>query len=168
MKQSKLLPVLCILVAGTSMHLSAQVLPEITIVARNYKYLRSVDNKDIAQPVKLLEHKAAAYDIKNSDYYEDDYDSYYITFYLPQGYILATYDSSGKIIRTAERYKDIALPETVRNAVAERYPKWAISKDIYQVKYKENSYTNSVYQLILNNGNKRLKVKINESGEFLN
>lgn len=42
---------------------------------------------------------------------------------------------------TAERYKDIALPETVRNAVAERYPKWAISKDIYQVKYKENSYT---------------------------
>ncbi len=167
MKQAKLLPIFGILIAGISMHLSGQVLPEITIVARNYKYLRSVDNKDVAQPVKLLEHKAAAYDIKNSDYYEDDYNTYYITFYLPQGYILATYDSSGKIIRTAERFKNIAIPATVKNAVAERYPKWAISKDVYQVKYQENSYTNVVYQLLLTNGNKRLKVKLDENGEFI-
>src|SRR5690606_8401488 len=139
MKQAKLLLIFAILIAGISMHLSEQVLPEVTIVDRNYKYLRSVDNKDVAQPVKLLEHKAAAYDIKNSDLYEDDYNTYYITFYLPQGYILATYDSSGKIIPTAERFKNIAIPATVKNAVAERYPKWAISKDVYQVKYQENS-----------------------------
>ncbi|HVW60654.1 MAG TPA: hypothetical protein VHC48_11475 [Puia sp.] len=52
----------------------------------------------------------------------------YITFYLPQGYVLAVYDADGKLIRTAERFKTIALPTAVRMAVATRYPNWSISK----------------------------------------
>jgi hypothetical protein len=169
MKQVKLWLVSGVFIAGFSIQSMAQVttLPEVTVVARNYKYLRSVDSKDVAQPVKLLERKAAAYDVKNSEYYEDEYDTYFITFYLPDGYVLAVYDQDGKLIRTAERFKDITLPVAVRNAVGKRYPNWVISKDVYLVKYEDDSGAKKDYKLVLENGNKRLRVKTNDKGEFL-
>lgn len=167
----KLLPVLGILIAGFSIQCIAQeqipTLPEIIVLARTYKYLSSVNNKETAQPVKLLERKAAVYDVKNSDYYEDDYDTYYISFYLPQGYVLAEYDASGKIIRTAEKFKNITLPQAVRDAVASRYPNWAISKDTYLVSYQDASGARKDYKLVLENGSKRLRVKMNDKGDFL-
>jgi len=168
MKKGKILPVLGILIAGFAIQSVAQeTLPEIIVMARNYKYLKSTNNKEAAQPVKLLERKAALYDVKNSEYYEDDYDTYYITFYLPQGYVLAVYDSTGKLIRTAEKFKMIALPSAIRSAVATRYPNWTISKDVYRVTYGEANGAKMDYKLLLENGNKRLRVKTNEKGEFL-
>jgi len=143
-----------------------QTLPEITVLARNYKYLSSV-NHDAAQPVKLLRQQVAAYDIKNSEIYQDDYDTYSITFYLPSGYILAVYDSTGKLSNTAEKFKNIALPPALTQAVAERYPKWTISNDTYIVHYKDNREANIIYKLVLQNGSKRLRVKLTEQGQFV-
>jgi hypothetical protein len=168
MKQLKLWPVFSLLIAGFTMPTMAQVptLPEVTVVARNYKYLKAAGDKDAAQPVKMLQWKAASYNVKNSEYYEDDYDNYFVSFYLPEGYILAVYDSTGKLIRTAERFKDIALPSAVATALADRFPNWRISEDIYRVKYEEAGGAQMVYKVLLRNGNKRLRVKANEKGEF--
>lgn len=125
-----------------------------------------MDNKNDAEPVKILERKAAAYDVKNSEFYDDDNETYYISFYLPEGYVLAVYDKDGKLLRTAERFKDIDLPPAVRKAVVNRFPQWKISKDIYLVKYNEPSGAKKDYKLILENGSKRLRVKTDENGEF--
>ena len=144
-----------------------EVLPEVTVMARNYKYMKAADTKNAPTPVNLLERKTAAYDIKNSEYYNDEYDSYSVTFYLPEGYVLGVYDQDGKLLRTAERFKDISLPPAVRNAVAKRYPNWGVSKDLYVVNYKDQDGAKMVYKMVLENGRKRLKVKANEKGEFL-
>ena len=40
--------------------LAQEVLPEVTVTAANYKYLRSAGTKDIADPANFLERKAAA------------------------------------------------------------------------------------------------------------
>ncbi|MEE1962753.1 hypothetical protein V1387_08665 [Allomuricauda taeanensis] len=50
-----------------------------------------------------MERKAAAYDVKNSDVYMDEYDYYEVAFHIPKGMILAAYDKDGKIMRTAEK-----------------------------------------------------------------
>ena len=60
-------------------------LPEVEITAVNYKYLNAVDAEDIAQPVKMLQEKVALYDLKNSDLYSDEYDEYFVTFFIPEG-----------------------------------------------------------------------------------
>ncbi len=143
-----------------------ETLPEVTVVATNYKYLKSVGGKEVAQPVQVLQRTAAAYDVKKSEYYEDEYDSYFISFYIPQGQILAAYDKDGKLIRTAEKYENVKLPSAVTNAVAGRFPNWKISKDVYQVTYYEEKGADKKYKLLLENGNKRMKVKVNEAGEF--
>jgi hypothetical protein len=167
MKNLRSLTIAALLGAVTTGVTAQEVLPEVTVMARNYKYMKAADTKNAPTPVNLLERKTAAYDIKNSEYYNDEYDSYSVTFYLPEGYVLGVYDQDGKLLRTAERFKDISLPPAVRNAVAKRYPNWGVSKDLYVVNYKDQDGAKMVYKMVLENGRKRLKVKANEKGEFL-
>jgi len=167
MKHSISMLVVAIFVVGYTVPVLAQeVLPEVTVVATNYKYLKSVGGKEVAQPVQTLQRSAAAYDVKKSEYYEDDYETYFVSFYIPEGEILAAYDKNGKLIRTAEKYKNVKLPSAVTSAVANRFPNWKISNDTYQVTYYDDKGANKKYKLLLENGDKRMKVKVNEAGEF--
>lgn len=169
MKSLNFVIIMIVLLVSTSMQSSAQILlPEIRIVASTYKYLNAADNKEMAQPVRMLEFQAAAYDVKKSEFYNDDYGSYYISFYIPDGKILATYDKDGKLLRTAEKFKKTKLPSAVRDAVIQRFPNWLIAEDTYQVHYYESKEkADKVFKLLLENGDKRMKVKLNEMGEFL-
>lgn len=156
------------LILGVTIQSFAQkVLPVIEIEATNYKYLNSVDQKDVAQPVAMLERQAAAFELKDSEFYEDEYANYFVSFYIPDGKILAAYDKDGNLLRTAEKFKNVAVPKSVQEAVAKRFPQWTISKDAYLVSYHDKNGVTKRYKLLLENGNKRMKVKVDEKGEFL-
>lgn len=143
-------------------------LSEVTVYATNYKYLTNVNSKEVASiPVKTLEEMVANYDLKNSDFYLDEYDNYIISFYIPDGKVLAAYDKDGKLLRTAEKYQDVNLPKGIKDAVALRFPGWTITKDIYLVSYYDKGGVNKKYKLKLQNGDKTLRVKMNEYGDYL-
>jgi hypothetical protein len=170
MKKLKLMLIITVLGIGYNVQSFAQEvknLPEVIVTAVNYKYLKSIVDKSAGQPVNMLQMRAATYDVKNTEFYEDEYDNYFISFFIPDGEILAVYDQNGKIIRTAEKYKNVALPQDVRTSVVKRFPGWSISKDAYLVTYSAEQGGNKVYKLVLENGDKRLRVKTNEKGEFL-
>ncbi|MBO0329411.1 nicotinate-nucleotide adenylyltransferase [[Muricauda] lutisoli] len=148
--------------------IKTEELSEVVVYATNYKYLNSIDTQEEASvPVEMLRRKVAAFDVKNSEYYQDDYDVYNINFYIPEGKILAAYDKDGKIIRTAERFKNINLPNSVKAAVVDRFPEWTITKDTYITHYYDNKGVTKKYKLKLENGDKVLRVKVDEKGEFL-
>jgi hypothetical protein len=164
--------ILSLLVLGLTSHAYSQItkveeLSEVVVTAVNYKYLNQTDNKVAAIPVQMLQRKAAAYDVTTKDYYQDDYDYYTVEFYIPDGKIVAAYDPDGKILKTIEKFKDIKLPEAVTKALWERFPNWEIVSDIYQVTYAENKGAKKTYKIQLQNGDKTMKVKMNEDGEFL-
>lgn len=143
-------------------------LSEVTVYATNYKYLNSIASEEPAAiPVEMLERKVAAFDLMNSEYYNDEFEFYQISFYIPDGKILAAYDANGEIIRTIERFEDIALPASVRDAVAERFPGWIVSKDVYAVTYHQDRGVTKKYKLVLSNGEKKIRVKLDETGNFL-
>lgn len=142
-------------------------LPEVKIFATRYKYLDAVDYKGQPQPVRLLQEQAATFNIKDSPYYQDDYDSYFVSFYIPDGKILAAYDKNGKLVRTAEKYKNIQLPSAVTDAITGRFPNWSISNDVYLVNfYDTGGKSRRRYKLLLENGDQRIKVSTDENGKF--
>jgi hypothetical protein len=47
------------------------------------------------------------------------------------------------------------------------FPQWGISKDVYLVNYSDPTGSKKVYKLLLKNGDKRLRVKVDEKGNFL-
>lgn len=161
---------IALIIVGLATQLYAQdpiKLPEVVVVAKNYKYLNKANSKDATLPVKLLQQKVANYDVKSQDFYSETYDYYTVSFYIPEGKVFAEYDSDGKIIRTIEKYKDIALPKEVTTAVVKRFPKWEITKDIYLIRYNEKDGAKKKYKLTLKNGDERLKVKLDEAGNFI-
>lgn len=148
--------------------IKTEELSEVVVYATNYKYLHSLASEEPAPvPVQMLERKVAAFDVKDSEYYQDDYDLYHIDFYIPEGKILAAYDKDGKIVRTAERFKNVALPKSVRSAITDRYPGWIITKDIYLVHYHEDKGVSKKYKVKLENGDKVVRVKVDEKGNFI-
>jgi hypothetical protein len=164
--------ILSLLVIGLTSQVYSQIVPveelsEVVVTAVNYKYLNQTDNKVAAIPVQMLQRKVAAYDVTTKDYYQDDYDFYTVQFYIPDGKIVAVYTPEGEIIRTIEKFNDIKLPDAVSKALLERFPKWDVVSDVYRVRYSEKNGAKKDYKLQLQNGDKTMKVKISEDGEFL-
>lgn len=155
---------------GLTIQSYAQIveLPEIEIVAVNYKYLDDVNESDAAQPVKMLQQEVAAFDLKNSEFYADEYDDYFISFYIPQGKILASYDKDGNILRTVERYKNIALPKDVAISVGKHYTGWTIGENAYLVNYHDQKgITRKEYKILLEKDGRRMRIKTDEKGNIL-
>lgn len=164
--------ILGLLISGLASQAYAQVvqteqLSEVVVMAANYKYLNESDNKVAAIPVKMLERKVAAYDVQESGFYQDDWGLYTVSFYIPDGKIVAVYDADGKVVRTIEHFKDVALPKEVRNALATRFPNWELTGDTYRINYNDRDGTKKNYKIRIKNGEKTMKVKMSESGEFL-
>ncbi len=163
---------LVLLALGLTTQFYAQVindgmLPEVLVRATNYKYLNSVDNSEAAVPVQLLEDMAAKFDVKSSEFYEEESDFYRVYFFIPEGKIVAAYDRDGKIIYTVEKFKNVALPYAVAASIAERFPGWNIAKDIYKVNYDSKQGTKKQYKVVLENGKKTIRVKVDEDGVFM-
>lgn len=142
-------------------------LEEVELVAVNYKYLDATTRDQVSVPVKMLEEKVAKFDIKQEDFYQDDYDLYEVSFFIPQGTILAAYDKDGKLLRTIERFKNVSVPDAVRDAVNEQYPKWEITKDVYLVNYHDEKGAEKRYKLKLRNGDEVIRIKMDEKGNIL-
>ena len=145
-----------------------EVLPEIIVTEAMYKYLNSVNPEEAAQPVSMLEQYVASYDLKGAEFYEDEYDNYVVSFFIPNGKILALYAKDGTLLQTAERYNDSALPKNILKTIANKYPKWAVSQDVYLVTYhQKDGSTRKIYKLVLQDGNKKVRIKVNDQAEFL-
>ncbi|MGB5376714.1 nicotinate-nucleotide adenylyltransferase [Muriicola sp.] len=142
-------------------------LSEVVVRPMNYKYLNAADSKVAAIPVKMLERTVAAYDVTEADFYRDDFDFYTVSFFIPDGKIVAVYDGTGQIVRTIEKFENIALTDAVKNAVLDRFPNWTVTKDVYRVTYSDDKGANKIYKLILVNGDKKMRVKVNDEGTFL-
>ncbi len=138
------------------------------VVSVNYKYLNAIDNQETAVPVKMLQEKVALYDVKKSELYRDEYDTYTVSFFIPDGKIVAAYDKDGKIMRTIERFKNIKLPYNVTRAIVKRFPNWKMVNDVYKVNYHDKSgIIKNQYKVKLENGDKKMTVKVTDKGEFL-
>ncbi|WP_298238431.1 nicotinate-nucleotide adenylyltransferase [uncultured Algibacter sp.] len=144
----------------------SETFPAVYIV-HNYKYLSDVNSKEAAMPVEELHLKVSDFNVKELDIYADEYDLYEVYFVIPEGKILASYDSESNLLRTIERYKNINLPESVLESVSTRFPNWAISKNAYLVNYHNSGKLKKLYKLTLENGNKRIKIKVDDNGDFL-
>jgi len=160
---------LSLLIIGLTTHVYSQItaLPE-TVISINYKYINAVNDQSSSQQVQMLEKEVALYDLKSSELYQDDYDTYYVSFYIPEGKIVAAYNKDGKIIRTIEKFKNTKLPIDVINSVTKRFPGWDLTKDVYEVKYhNKKGITKQQYKITLKNGEETLKVKIDPEGNYM-
>ena len=147
--------------------IKTEELSEVVVSPVNYKYLNETDNMEAAIPVQMLQRKVASYNVEESDFYQDDWGLYTVSFFIPDGKIVAVYDEDGKVVRTIEHFEDIALPPAVRTAIVERFPNWELAEDSYRVTYSDQKAPRKTYKVKIKNGEKTMRVKLTDTGEFL-
>ncbi len=166
----KRLLVIIIALGIATPHLAQEVqteeLSEVVVMPVNYRYLDQVGNKSAAVPVRQIEQTAANYDIKSKDFFEDDYNLYTVSFYIPDGKLVAVYNHEGKIIRTIEKFKNVDMPRAVVRSLKNEYPDWDLVSDVYKVTYNETDGAIKRYKLKLQKGNKSINVKMCEEGKI--
>lgn len=142
-------------------------LPEVHLDV-NYKYLNAIDSEDVEIAVKMLEEEVAFYNVKESTFYDDTIDTYRVSFFIPKGKIVAAYNEDGEILRTFERFENVALPTSVFDAIIDKYPNWDVVEDTYKVNYYgKTGIAKKQYKVKLKNKDKKIIVKLDEDGDFL-
>jgi len=145
---------------------------EVSIAPVSYKYIDKVAEVNAegspAEPVKLLQQRPAIFNPENSKYYEDEYENYFLSFYIPEGKILASYDAKGNILRTIEKIKNTEISFVVAKAIVNKYPGWTVSENVYLVNFHdENEVIREEYKFLLERANQRRRVEPDENGNFL-
>lgn len=142
---------------------------ENTLISVNYEYLEAIDLDNAPKLVKKLKGEILKYNHKElAKLYDNEYEVYEVSFYVPEGKIVATFNKKGKIIRTTEMYNNVKLPMEVMQAISKRYPNWAIVEDDYLVKYRSDKGSlKQEYKVKIQNDAKTIMLKTDEKGIFL-
>ena len=142
-------------------------LPEVN-VAVNYNYLDAISSAEVPIVVKQLEEEVAYFNVKESDYYNEKYDAFSVTFYIPEGKILAIFDKDGEIVSAKERFINIKLPRKIMRSIIKNYSDWSVVGDSYRVNYNgQNGNVNKQYRVKLKNEKDTKVVKLTGNGDIL-
>ena len=133
---------------------------EVLLTNINYTYLDKVQDKTTSEHVKSLESVASRFNVMDSPKFDGRDDSFKTIFRGTKGYIIATYDSNGKILSTQERYRDIKLPKNMVRSVLKEYPNSDFLKMVHTVSYKDNKEVKKVYRIQIMNANSKKNLKI--------
>ena len=140
------------------------VLEGVIVRPPNFEYLAAVQDAQTPATVKVLERKAAYYDLEESPVYDDSFDFYEVFFSNNSGRVIATYDKIGQILKSYEKFKNIPVPSAVRNIVYSTYPDWKINKNSYVVSYYKDKSVKKTYHFQIQNGKKKKNLKMEWKG----
>ncbi|WP_026916159.1 hypothetical protein [Christiangramia portivictoriae] len=83
-----------------------------------------------------------------------------VTLRSNKGYLEATYDEKGNLLKTSQVFKDIALPALVRNEIFGEYMGWTMTRNKYQARGLRDQLDEEKYIVVLRKGNDRQRLKI--------
>ena len=151
----------------TQMYAQEIALAEVEVVA-NYNYLNATNVEMIALPVRNLEAKVLEFNVEKDGLEYENGVSYNVYFSNNDGKIIVAYDTTGKIVKTTEKYKNVRLPLEVLRAIVSNFPNWTIVEDSYHVNYHcDKGITEKLYKIQLANANKTVDIKTDEKGNFI-
>lgn len=89
-----------------------------------------------------------------------NYDSYLVIFSSSQGYLETEFDKNGKLVKNKQSFRDIFLPQEIREALYRDHKGWSMVKNKYYASGKNKNIDKAYYKIKLKNGNKSQRIRI--------
>lgn len=112
-------------------------------------------NEFINNPIRFMENN---FDISLVDMSE--FDEVEVRFVSTKGYLKASFNDRGKLIRTYQEFKDILLPSAIRNQLYMENAGWNMVSNKYTALGKQNRINKELYLIKLQKGKQSKRVKI--------
>ncbi|MFO8147152.1 MAG: hypothetical protein ACQEQB_07585 [Bacteroidota bacterium] len=90
----------------------------------------------------------------------EDIEEIQVSFINRKGHLRATFDKDGDLVKTYQKFKDIALPRNIREQVYIENKGWSIVKNKYVASGKGAMIQKEKYRLRLNNGDRNKNITI--------
>ena len=88
------------------------------------------------------------------------YDSFLVEFRNRKGYLEASFDGEGNLLRTSQKFKNIALPIAIARELVTKHNGWTMKKNLYLASGKGDALDNELYRITMKNGKRTQNVKI--------
>ena len=88
------------------------------------------------------------------------YDTFLVTLRSSKGYLNADFDKDGNLVKTYQKFKDIALPLDIRREVYMANKGWTMTQNKYIASGRGELIENEVYKVKLEDGNQKKSIKI--------
>ena len=88
------------------------------------------------------------------------YDSYVVTFTSEKGFLEADFDKEGNLVKTFQKFQDIALPLDIRRAVYMANKGWTMTANKYKASGRGDLVEREMYKIKLENGKQKRTMKL--------
>ena len=136
-------------------------------ITLNKEYLDNVLDNSMAIHVSTLEKQVSQFNIISDSKYKGESKPFKTIFKTNKGSIAVSYDRTGKIINTIEKYASVKLPDAVRDTVFKTYSEWVLLNVDYYVYYNTNKKVKKMYLVKIGKGKLKKKIKVNSNGDIL-
>jgi len=89
-----------------------------------------------------------------------------VTATSSKGFITATFNEDGEILKNYQRFKDVALPYVIRNEIYAKYKGWSITKNKYVASGLRDQIDKQKYLIKLERGKEKARMKISPSSSI--
>ncbi|WP_053992941.1 hypothetical protein [Mangrovimonas sp. TPBH4] len=142
-------------------------LKPVEITTINLNYANKVIDNNAATGIINLQKEVATFDLKASEWYDEESLVFPLKFEYRHGKIFATFNEDGIILRSIEKFKDIALPFAVRSNIKKLYPNWSLKKTSYEVSYHLEEDVERIYYVQIVRDKQKKIISLDTSGREL-
>lgn len=110
-------------------------------------------------PLAFLE---SYFDIDNfiEEVKDEGYDAYEVSLVSGNGYLKADYDKDGNLKETSEKFKDVVLPQALRETLYRDHKGWEMVKNVHITTGRDGLVDRDFYRIKLKNDNRSMTLKI--------
>ncbi|MEC3907775.1 hypothetical protein VOI54_12150 [Tamlana sp. 2201CG12-4] len=125
-------------------------------------YYKAVVNTNSSEIVSKLERQILEYNLKNKSIYDNsEAASYLVRFKSTNAKALVNYNNNGEILSSKEVYKNIKIPDQIRNSIAQSFPNWSTEKSVFKINYTNNKTLKKLYIIVIKKGQSTKTLKYN-------
>ena len=140
---------------------------EINPTQKESDYLRKVQNPITPRAVSEYQIMAVNYDVAKSDLFDGRDALFLVIFRTQKGTIEASYDWSGDVVETIERFRNLMLPRKILLSGMKSHSGWRVIGTNYYVYYLKDRTTRVLYTIYISNGRKKKRILLDSEGTVL-
>lgn len=122
----------------------------------DFEIKEDYENHFMKNPIKFLQEN---FDVNSLNLKDGGLGNIEVSFLSRKGYLKATFDNKGELVKTSQRFRNIELPQKVWRDIYKENLGWTMASNIYKANGKGNRINNELYKVKLTQGKQKKYVK---------
>ncbi|WP_348825120.1 hypothetical protein [Flavobacterium aestuarii] len=144
--------------------INMKVLPEV-LVSHTKNVSKYIPDNNPDAVIRNTQNEFISYKIDNNEY--QNFDEYLVTLENEKGFLAATYNQNGVLVRVNEKYTNAELPREIMRFVFMWYPDWTITKSKFEYSQQKGAILKKTYHLKLKKDNQTKNIQISPTGKIV-